>query len=224
MAFVLVVDDDKDIVTMVADTLEEEGYQVIRAYDGLQALQYARTRKVDLYILDIMMPGLDGLALCHQIREISSSPIIFLSAKSRNSDVVRGLKTGADDYLRKPFSLEELIARVDAHLRRESRRIPSTQLQVGSWLLDKEKLEVTVAGDLIELSTKEFKILWYLAENRGRVLSREQIYSAVWGELSFGDLNTVTVHIRNLRAKLDPAGEIIKTVWGAGYKLAGEGR
>ncbi len=224
MSYVLVTDDDKDIVTMIADTLEEEGCRVICAYDGLQALQYARTRQVDLYILDIMMPGLDGLALCQQIREISAAPIIFLSAKTRNSDVVTGLRAGADDYLRKPFSLEELIARVDAHLRRESRRIPSTKLQIGTWLLDKEKMEVTAAGSLVDLSTKEFKILWYLADNSGRVLSREQIYNAIWGDLSFGDLNTVTVHIRNLRAKLDPVGEIIKTVWGAGYKLAGEKR
>ena len=223
---ILVVDDDHEIVNLIAESLEEEGYVVIKAYNGAEALELLSNSKVSLMILDIMMPDVDGLEVCRRVRSNVVTPIIILSAKDREKDKVIGLELGADDYMTKPFSVNELVARVNAHIRREKR---NTSLQknalntykFGNLEINKDSYEVLLNNRKVELSTREFQILVYLAENRNRVLSREQIYEAIWGNSELGDVNTVTVHIKNLRCKLDTNNEFIKTVWGIGYKFIG---
>lgn len=226
---ILVADDDREIVQLIADTLEEEGFEVIKAYNGQDTLEKINRTPPQLMILDIMMPEPDGLEICRKVRQEVAAPIILLSAKGREIDKVVGLEVGADDYVTKPFSIHELVARVKAHLRREKRlqnETPSAA-NIGETIIfddisvNKETYEVTKDGQPIALSTKEFQILIYLMENKNLVLSREQIYDAIWGHGDFGDINTVTVHIKNLRAKLDPENRWIKTVWGVGYKFVG---
>ncbi|NLY76181.1 MAG: response regulator transcription factor [Firmicutes bacterium] len=224
---ILVADDDREIVRLIGDSLEDEGYQVIPAYHGKQVLELLESSAVSLIILDIMMPEMDGLEVCRKIRNKIGIPIILLSAKGREIDKVVGLEVGADDYLTKPFSINELVARVKAHLRREKRKDKAVKNETGVLVFDdvaihKDNYEVYKNGRKINLSTKEFQILLYLIENKNLVLSREQIYDAVWGVGSdYCDLNTVTVHIKNLRDKIDPQNEYIKTVWGVGYKFTG---
>lgn len=224
---ILVADDDREIVRLIGDSLEDEGYQVIPAYHGKQVLELLESSAVSLIILDIMMPEMDGLEVCRKIRNKIGIPIILLSAKGREIDKVVGLEVGADDYLTKPFSINELVARVKAHLRREKRKDKAVKNETGVLVFDditihKDSYEVFKNGRKINLSTKEFQILLYLIENKNLVLSREQIYDAVWGVGSdYCDLNTVTVHIKNLRDKIDPQNEYIKTVWGVGYKFTG---
>lgn len=227
---ILVADDDREIVQLIAETLEEEGFEVIKAYNGQDTLEQINAAPPHLMILDVMMPEPDGLEICRKVRQDLAAPIILLSAKGRELDKVVGLEVGADDYVTKPFSIHELVARVKAHLRREKRNHTEAQSsapEVGDSvafddiIVNKETYEVTKSGEPITLSTKEFQILVYLMENRNLVLSREQIYDAIWGHGDFGDINTVTVHIKNLRAKLDPENRWIKTVWGVGYKFVG---
>ncbi len=224
---ILVADDDQEIVRLIGDSLRDEGYQVIPAYHGKQALELLESSPVSLIILDIMMPEMDGLEVCRKIRNKTGVPIILLSAKGREIDKVVGLEVGADDYLTKPFSINELVARVKAHLRRERRNNRTVKNETGVLVFDdvrihKDSYEVYKNGRKINLSTKEFQILLYLIENKNLVLSREQIYDAVWGVGSdYCDLNTVTVHIKNLRDKIDPRNDYIKTVWGIGYKFTG---
>lgn len=218
---ILIVDDDRAIAQLVSDALEDEGFEPMIQHDGAQALSVIRqSPDFSLIILDIMMPHMDGLALCSKIRDIVSCPILFVTAKSRTLDTLVGLEMGADDYIAKPFVVEELVARVKAHLRRETRKAPalSPWLEVGEIRLNRESFEVTRGGRAVALSTREFQLLQYLMENAGRVLSREQIFNAVWGE-NYGDMGTVAVNIKNLRAKLDPGSEYIKTIWGVGYKF-----
>lgn len=223
---ILVADDDREIVRLIGDSLEDEGYQVLPAYNGKQVLEHLQGEAVSLLILDIMMPEMDGLEVCRKIRNRIGVPIILLSAKGREIDKVVGLEVGADDYLTKPFSVNELVARVKAHLRREERS-NKTIKDVPCFSFDditifKDKYEVFKNGRKVNLSTKEFQILLYLIENENLVLSREQIYDAIWGVGSdYCDLNTVTVHIKNLRNKIDPENNYIKTVWGVGYKFTG---
>ncbi|HEX2953728.1 MAG TPA: response regulator transcription factor [Bacillota bacterium] len=228
-ARILVADDDREIVQLIKESLDEEGFEVVTAYNGQEAFEKVNQAQPNLVILDIMMPELDGLEVCRRVRQELSAPIILLSAKSREIDKVVGLEVGADDYLTKPFSINELVARVKAHLRRERRVQPSQQapssanniLYYDDISINKDTYEVFKGGQPITLSTKEFQILLYLIENRNIVLSREQIYDAIWGNSEFGDLNTVTVHIKNIRAKLDVDNRYIKTVWGIGYKFTG---
>jgi DNA-binding response OmpR family regulator len=228
-ARILVADDDREIVQLIKESLEEEGFEVVATYNGREAFEKVNQCKPNLVILDIMMPELDGLEVCRRVRQELSAPIILLSAKSREIDKVVGLEVGADDYLIKPFSINELIARVKAHLRREQRVQPLQQspsatnhiICFDDISINKDTYEVFKAGQPVTLSTKEFQILLYLVENRNIVLSREQIYDAIWGNSEFGDLNTVTVHIKNIRAKLDVDNRYIKTVWGIGYKFIG---
>lgn len=225
-AKILVADDDQEIVQLIGDTLEDEGYQVIPAYNGKQALEHLEREAVSLLILDIMMPEMDGLEVCQKIRNQIMAPIILLSAKGREIDKVVGLEVGADDYLTKPFSVNELLARVKAHLRREKRSNKAEKkepvLSFDDITIHKDNYEVFKNGSKINLSTKEFQILLYLIENKNLVLTREQIYDAIWGVGSdYCDLNTVTVHIKNLRNKIDPQNDYIKTVWGVGYKFTG---
>lgn len=224
---ILVADDDREIVRLIGDSLEDEGYEVLTAYNGKQVLEQLDRSVVSLIILDIMMPEMDGLEVCRKIRNSIAAPIILLSAKGREIDKVVGLEVGADDYLTKPFSTNELVARVKAHLRREKRNTKAVKSETSVLGFDditihKDNYEVFKNGLKINLSTKEFQIMLYLIENKNLVLSREQIYDAIWGVGSdYCDLNTVTVHIKNLRSKIDPQNEYIKTIWGVGYKFTG---
>jgi len=223
---VLIADDDKEIVKLIADTLEDEGFQVIKTYNGTGVIDVIQKKeKVDLVLLDIMMPEMDGIEVCKKIRDTFSGPIIFLSAKGREIDKVIGLELGADDYLTKPFSTVELVSRVKAHIRRDQRlknwsTNPSVLLFDGlNIYLD--SFEVWKDGEKIDLTTREFQMLAYMASNPNIVLSREKIYESIWGNTDYGEINTVTVHIKYLRDKLDPDGKYIKTVWGVGYKFVG---
>jgi DNA-binding response OmpR family regulator len=223
---ILVADDDREITNLIADCLEDEGLTVTRCYTGREALDLILAGDFSLIILDVMMPEMDGLEVCRRIRQQVLVPILLLTAKGREMDRVVGFEVGADDYITKPFSINELTARVKAHLRREARTASRDNRQEAAISFDDitvhpDSYEVDKNGARIELSTKEFQVLAYLLNNHNQVLSREQIYQAVWGPGEFGDLNTVTVHIANLRKKLDPAGKYIKTVWGAGYKFSG---
>jgi len=225
---ILIVDDDKDIVNLLSDILSDEGYAVEKAYNGTGALQCIRNNNYDLIVLDIMLPDMDGLELCKKVRDEVEAPIIFLSAKNKNIDRIVGYEIGADDYITKPFDDNVLLANVKAHLRRQKRIKDKSNKNNKSVIkfkgieINKNSFEVVIEGSKIELSTREFQILKYLMENPNRVLTREQIYDSVWGYEEFGDINTVTVHIKKLREKIDKNDRYIKTVWGVGYKFIGE--
>ncbi|MFC4077168.1 response regulator transcription factor [Salinithrix halophila] len=222
---ILVVDDDRDIVRLVGETLRYEGFEAIPAFSGEEALAAFRQRRIDFVILDIMMPEPDGLETCRRIRETDHVPILLLSARNREIDKIVGLEIGADDYMTKPFSVQELAARVKAHFRRVERmREDLRGLKVSrsaSLVVNESTYEAFVDGRKVDLSAKEFQILHYLVQNPNRVLSREQVYRHVWEDEFGGDMNTVTVHIKNLRKKLNK--DVIKTIWGVGYKFIGEG-
>ncbi|MGD8191987.1 response regulator transcription factor [Brevibacillus ginsengisoli] len=234
---ILVVDDTQEILELLHDILESEGFQVTVTEDGAEALVLLKNGlQPDLILLDIMMPNMSGYELCAQIRRESDIPILFLSAKGKAVDKVVGLEIGADDYITKPFDAEELLARVRAHLRRYDRirkvtitdapdkdasTSPITILKFKGLEIHKETYSVFVEGEKVELSTKEFQLLTFLAENPGIVFTREQIYDRVWG-YGYGSLNTVTVHIKNLREKLESERIFIKTQWGTGYVFIGE--
>lgn len=224
---ILIVDDDKDIVNLVSDILSDEGFLVDKCYEGTSALLKIRSNNYHLIILDIMLPDMDGLEICRRIRDQVDIPILFLSAKNKSIDKVVGFQLGADDYITKPFDDNELLARVKAHLKRQERirnfNLPhNDKIKFGGLEINKNSFEVKLNGVKVELSTREFQILTYLAEHPNKVLTREQIYDDVWGYEEYGDINTVTVHIKKLREKLDKEGTFIKTVWGAGYKFIGE--
>ncbi|HBH12686.1 MAG: Two component transcriptional regulator, winged helix family protein [Clostridiales bacterium 38_11] len=223
---ILIADDDKEIVKLIVDTLEDEGFKVIKAYNGTGVIEVIQKKEqVDLVLLDIMMPGMDGIEVCKKIRDTYSGPIVFLSAKGREIDKVIGLELGADDYLTKPFSTIELVSRVKAHIRRD-RRLKNLSSNTPVLSFDGLKIcldsfEVWKDGKKIDLTTREFQILAYMASNQNIVLSREKIYQSIWGNTDYGEINTVTVHIKYLRDKLDPDGKYIKTIWGVGYKFVG---
>ncbi len=227
---ILVVDDEDEIVQFVQDALEDEGYAVWTAFDGATAVKEARERHPDLVILDIMLPGCDGFAVCKELREDLDIPILFLSAKQGDADKVWGFSVGADDYVMKPFSIKELIARVEAHLRRQRRarmrnRQPhqTTQLRYGKLTVDLSTYEVCYAGSALALTRKEFEIIQLLILHPRQIFSREVIYDRIWGMDSLGNTETVTEHIKRIRRKLaqfDVQTEYISTVWGVGYKWA----
>jgi DNA-binding response OmpR family regulator len=221
MEKILIVDDDKEIALLISDALTDEGYECILAFNGQHALtQLKDNPDISLILLDIMMPDMDGLEICRKIRNTVACPILFVTAKNRTYDAMLGFEMGADDYISKPFVVEELVARVKAHLRREKRNLQrkNSAMTIGNIRIDPESYEVTVNGKREELSGREFQLLCYLFENAGKVLSKEQIFSAVWGT-DFADIGTVAVNIKNLRDKLDRENRYIKTVWGVGYKL-----
>lgn len=225
---IFIVDDDKDIVTLVNDILSDEGYIVEKAYNGKEALQKINENHFDLIILDVMLPDMDGFEVCRKIRDIVDIPILFLSAKSKSIDKIIGFEIGADDYITKPFDDGELVARVKAHIRRQKRFTAnngtssnSMNLKYDGIEINKNSYEVFVEGKKVDLSTREFQILAFMMNNPNMVLTREQIYNNVWGYDDFGDINTVTVHIKKLREKIDKSDRFIKTVWGAGYKFVG---
>lgn len=224
MEKILIVDDEIEIADLISDALTDEGFETVTVYDGEAGLEAAKNNPdISLILLDIMMPKIDGLTLCRKIRDTINCPIIFVSAKSRTLDVVVGLEMGADDYITKPFVVEELVAKVKAHIRRDKRGGVSSgsttdTIIVGEFELYKDSYDLLKNGERIMLSTREFQLLEYLMENLGKVLSREDIFNHVWGS-EYGDIGTVAVNIKNLRNKIDVDGKYIKTVWGVGYKF-----
>ncbi|KJS12907.1 MAG: hypothetical protein JL56_10755 [Desulfotomaculum sp. BICA1-6] len=225
---ILIVEDEKEIAELVRDYLVREGYQVIISPDGEQGLQDYRRHAPDMVILDIMLPRVDGMELCRMIRNESNIPILMLSAKHSEVDKILSLGLGADDYMTKPFSPGELVARIKAQLRRYTllSTPPGNQgmLKYGELEIDSKGYNVFLAGKKVDLSAKEFEILNLLAANPQQVFTREQIFDRVWGFNEFGDINTVTVHIRKIREKVEPEParpRFIKTVWGVGYKFDG---
>jgi two-component system, OmpR family, alkaline phosphatase synthesis response regulator PhoP len=225
---ILIVDDEKDIVDLVAYNLEKEGYETLKALDGEKALQLVRTKTPDLVLLDLMLPGIQGLEICKRIRkdpETASIPIIMLTAKGDEIDKIIGLEVGADDYVTKPFSVKELLARIKSVLRRSKARSSADQEEVFDFKglhIDLKSYEVTVDGKRVDLSPTEFRLLTFLARNPGRVYSREQILDKVWGDDAFVEPRTVDVHIRRLRSRIErdeSRPDYIVTVRGAGYKF-----
>ena len=226
---VLVVDDDREIVQAIALLLEKEGYRVLRAYDGMEALEQAMDRSVRLMIIDVMMPRLDGLSAVMKLRERRNLPIIVLSAKSEDTDKVLGLSMGADDYVTKPFNPLELVARVKTQLRRYTRYNSGEAAPQEMTEYDFRGLEISrvthkcvLFGEELALTPLEFSILWHLCEKRGQVVSSEELFEAVWGEQYMDSNNTVMSHIARLREKMhEPSRrpKFIKTVWGVGYTI-----
>ncbi|MCI9080934.1 MAG: response regulator transcription factor [Lachnospiraceae bacterium] len=226
---ILVVDDNKEIVFSLGKLLEYEGYRVLKAYDGIEALETLKENEVDLILLDVMMPRLNGLSALMKIRENNQIPVIILSAKTQESDKVSGLVMGADDYVEKPYNPAELTARVAAQLRRYhtwgggAPKAEAQQLVNGGVVLDKQTKKAIVDGAEVKLTATEYKILELLMEHPGQVFSAEKIYERVWKELATGAVeNTVMVHIRHIREKLEidtKNPKYIKVVWGIGYKM-----
>ncbi len=221
---ILVVDDDKDIVTLITKSLRYEQFEAIPAYSGKEALSILKESPVDFIILDIMMPDMDGLEVCRNIRKDYNIPILFLSARDKDIDKIVGLEIGADDYMTKPFSIQELTSRIKAHFRKVDRLYKEwNELSTNSektdspLILNDKTFEAFLNNRELDLSTKEFQILSFLMRNPNHVLTREQIYENVWGD-EYGELNTVTVHIKNIRKKLGSEYDFIKTIWGIGYK------
>lgn len=228
MANILVCDDDKDIVEAIHIYLQQEGHQVLKAYDGVQAMQVLRTQEVDLLIIDVMMPRLDGIRATLKIREENSLPIIILSAKSEDADKILGLNVGADDYVTKPFNPLELVARVRSQLRRYmklgsvSQEKSSHIYETGGLMVDDDRKEVTVDGEPVRLTPIEYNILLLLIKHQGRVYSINQIYENIWNEQAIAADNTVAVHIRHIREKIEinpKEPRYLKVVWGLGYKV-----
>ncbi|MCD7723794.1 MAG: response regulator transcription factor [Clostridiales bacterium] len=226
MQNVLICDDDKSILDSIEIYLRHEGFEVLKAYDGIEALEMIKSNEVHCLVLDIMMPRLDGLKTTLRIREKYDFPIILLSAKSEDTDKIAGLGFGADDYVTKPFNPLELVARIKSQIRRyvsfSSFKQTESQLVTGTLVVDTDAKTASVDGENIKLTALEYSILEYLCKNMGRVLSSSQIYEAVWNEPSFKAERTVTVHIRNIREKIeinpkDP--KYIKVVYGLGYKM-----
>ena len=224
---ILVVDDEKEIRDLIGIYLANEGYKVIKAGNGLEALNCLEKQEVDLIILDIMMPNMDGMEACIKIREDKNMPIIMLSAKSEDMDKIMGLTTGADDYVTKPFNPLELLARVKSQLRRYKRLniTPEKEegiIEIDDMIINTNTHEVKIGDKDIRLTPREFEILFLLGKNKGIVFSIEKIYEAVWKEDFFESDNTVMVHIRKIREKIEEnprKPRFIKTVWGVGYKI-----
>jgi len=229
MGKILIVEDEANIRQLLRYNLEKEGFQVMEAIDGIQGLRTAQREKPDLVLLDLMLPGMDGLEVCRTLKgapATSALPIIMLTAKAEEVDKIIGLELGADDYMTKPFSPRELTARIKAVLRRSQKEtaLPG-ELQVGRLRFNFSRYEVSMGGVKIELTPKEYELLKMLATNLGKVFTREQLLEKVWGYEYFGDTRTVDVHVRHLRAKMaaDPAtADMLETVRGFGYRLREE--
>lgn len=228
MAKILVCDDDKDIVEAIDIYLTQEGYEVLKAYDGDEAIKVLKKNEVDLLIMDVMMPRLDGIRATLKIRENMSLPIIILSAKSEDADKILGLNIGADDYMTKPFNPLELVARVKSQLRRytqlgsTARSDNQSEFRTGGLVIRDDLKEVTVDGEKVKLTPIEYNILLLLVKNQGKVFSINQIYENIWNEEAIGADNTVVVHIRHIREKIEinpKEPRYLKVVWGVGYKV-----
>ena len=228
MAKILVCDDDKEIVEAIEIYLTQDGHQVLEAYDGIEAVEILKKESVDLLIMDIMMPRMDGIRATLKIREKNNIPIIILSAKSEDADKILGLNIGADDYITKPFNPLELVARVKSHLRRYM-QLGSTTIKeseavytVGGLAINDDLKEVTVDGEPVKLTPIEYNILLLLVKHQGKVFSIDQIYENIWNENAVGVDNTVAVHIRHIREKIEinpKEPRYLKVVWGVGYKI-----
>ena len=221
---VLIVEDDRNIAELLQMYLEKEGYAVSVAWDGGQGLSKFRSIKPDLVLLDVMMPVMDGLAVCKAIRAEGNTPVIMLTAKSETDDKIAGLKYGADDYITKPFEMREVLARIEAVLRRSDRISTEKQarrLVFDKLVIDMDAFELTVDGKKVDIPPKEMELHLYLASSPNRVYTRNQLLDEVWGFDYFGDSRTVDVHVKRLRDKLDGISEkwTLKTVWGVGYKF-----
>ena len=228
MAKILVCDDDKDIVEAIDIYLTQEGYEVLKAYDGDEAIKVLKRNEVDLLIMDVMMPRLDGIRATLKIRENMSLPIIILSAKSEDADKILGLNIGADDYMTKPFNPLELVARVKSQLRRytqlgsTARSDNQSEFRTGGLVIRDDLKEVTVDGEKVKLTPIEYNILLLLVKNQGKVFSINQIYENIWNEEAIGADNTVAVHIRHIREKIEinpKEPRYLKVEWGVGYKV-----
>lgn len=227
MAEILVCDDDKDIVEAIEIYLTQEGHHILKAYDGEQAIRVLKNNPVDLLIIDVMMPKLDGIRATLKIREKNALPIIILSAKSEDADKILGLNVGADDYVTKPFNPLELVARVKSQLRRYTQLGAAAEkrgniYETGGLTIDDDRKEVTVDGEIVKLTPIEYRILLLLVKNQGRVFSTNQIYESIWEEEAIAADNTVAVHIRHIREKIEinpKEPRYLKVVWGLGYKV-----
>lgn len=217
---ILVVDDESRMRKLVKDFLTRSNYEVLEAEDGSEALDvFYGTKDIALIILDVMMPKLDGWQVCREIRETSRVPIIMLTAKSDERDELQGFSLGVDEYIAKPFSPKILVARVEAILRRTNQFSGEEALEAGGISINKAAHIVTIDGNEVDLSYKEFELLSYFVENRGIALSREKILNNVWDYDYFGDARTIDTHVKKLRSKMGDKGELIKTIWGMGYKF-----
>ena len=217
---ILVVDDEARMRKLVSDFLTISGYTVLEAGDGSEALDiFFEQKDIALVILDVMMPKMDGWQTCREIRQYSKVPIIMLTARSDEKDELQGFQLGVDEYISKPFSPKILVARVEAILRRTGQTESEDKLSMGGIVLDKEAHSVTIDGKEIELSYKEFELLAYFMENKGIALSREKILNNVWNYDYFGDARTIDTHVKKLRSKMGEKGDLIKTIWGMGYKF-----
>lgn len=228
MSTILVCDDDKDVVDAIDIYLTQEGYQVLKAYNGEEAIKVLKEKEVDLLIIDVMMPRLDGIRATLKIREEMSLPIIILSAKSEDADKILGLNIGADDYMTKPFNPLELVARVKSQLRRytqlgsTSKEDSKYEFKTGGLVIRDDLKRVTVDGETVKLTPIEYNILLLLVKNQGKVFSINQIYESIWNEEAIGADNTVAVHIRHIREKIEinpKEPRYLKVVWGVGYKV-----
>ena len=227
MAEILVCDDDKEIVEAIEIYLTQEGHHILKAYDGEQAIRVLQNHPVELLIIDVMMPKLDGIRATLKIREKNALPIIILSAKSEDADKILGLNVGADDYVTKPFNPLELVARVKSQLRRYTQLGAMTEkkeniYETGGLMIDDDRKEVTVDGESVKLTPIEYRILLFLVQNQGRVFSINQIYENIWNEEAIAADNTVAVHIRHIREKIEinpKEPRYLKVVWGLGYKV-----
>ena len=234
MQKILVCDDDKQIVEAISIYLTGEGYQVIKAFDGYDVLKILEKENVDLIILDVMMPGLDGIRTTLKIREKSSIPIIILSAKGEDTDKILGLNIGADDYITKPFNPLEMVARVKSQLRRYTQLGNMNEqskgeaiYSCGGLVINDDTKEVSVDGELVKLTPIEYNILLLLVRNAGKVFSIDEIYTSIWNEEAIGADNTVAVHIRHIREKIEINSrkpKYLKVVWGVGYKIEKQGK
>ena len=234
MQKILVCDDDKQIVEAISIYLTGEGYQVIKAFDGYDVLKILEKENVDLIILDVMMPGLDGIRTTLKIREKSSIPIIILSAKGEDTDKILGLNIGADDYITKPFNPLEMVARVKSQIRRYTQLSNMNEqskgeaiYSCGGLVINDDTKEVSVDGELVKLTPIEYNILLLLVRNAGKVFSIDEIYTSIWNEEAIGADNTVAVHIRHIREKIEINSrkpKYLKVVWGVGYKIEKQGK
>ena len=228
MQRILIVEDDEAIAQLEKDYLEVNNYDVIVENDGEIGLKRAIEGDYDLFILDLMLPKMDGFEVCQKIREVKNTPILLVSAKKDDIDKIRGLGLGADDYITKPFSPGELVARVKAHMSRFERLVGSNALgkknviEIRGLRIDTDSRIVSVNGEDVQLSSKEFELLLFLVENPNRVISKEELFQAIWGQASFGDAKTVTVHIKKVREKIEidsSKPQYIETIWGIGYRF-----
>lgn len=217
---ILIVDDESRMRKLLRDFLEREGYQVMEAADGIEAMDiFYANKDIDLLILDVMMPRMDGWQVCKEVREYSKVPIMMLTARAEEQSELKGFELGVDEYVAKPFSPKILVARVGALLKRSRNAVEESAIDAGGILIDRAAHMVTIDGQAVDLSVKEFELLTYFIENQKIALSREKILNNVWNYDYFGDARTIDTHVKKLRSKLGEKGNYIKTIWGMGYKF-----